>query len=571
MNSHVPATLSSDNFSKIILYFKDIKTIEEFTMVNKKCSRVLMTMEKNIGLGLTDEMKCKMKTEGEVVQTRFELNFISPSINDIHLELISDELGHVRILQEFQHKITELVFKPYISLFDIHSLDNLKKLHIILNSKTNPNKFFKPKQKRIDYVRIEMINCLYSDFLNNITDYNFGKVVVDINYCNSLKQSNIQYFMEEAIKINGIFNNVTLVCDKYYNGIDKRVIVKYSKKEYNTDSFFKSSFGIVLNEQFNIKDIMLYYPFRVTLHSLHCHRNIVDLNYLPYLNYIDSTSPINYLPPPNVISVKDNKFVTQLTNISKLWLDKCGNHVILPTSVTTLTINKNTCIISNLNYIQNLHIENGTISFLPECFNITSLHLFNSIISNSLKKLTKLVDIKLIKCTIQHKIDDFYPISLESLRCSYDVLPKSLQITKLELLNPPKILNLSKYCSILQLQISTGELTRINYPTSLLFLHLNDITIKMLSLNNSGIKALTLTNCLSTIKISLPKQLNSLYISKCNYLEFTNVTKVILFELFILNSNFPIDKMDQTLLDHVFIFSKYKPWKKYYELFWKNK
>ncbi|KAL7711467.1 LRR containing protein [Entamoeba marina] len=445
--------------ANVVLYLDTLDDAENFTIINKKCKDATEILRINPGYHVK---KQNGMTKGYDHYKFMEyISFLKELTLFPNLETVRIKQEYIPYLPEFTQNvrihyfdtslacpdlwkdiIVELKLYCNGNALDLSQFPFLRKVSFIsINHITSMKQFFTQKDKHFNNVtiKIEQQGLFDEEFLNNLEQYDFDRVVLKFIHCNNKLQI--------ASSIPNIFTNATLCTDQWYNTIDDRVVVlrtfNYSFKADKTHFF---------DEKF-------------------CKQQYPDCVYLQGAEYLN---------------------LTEFTSIERMYCEGCQN-IIYPTTLTMLEtsdgqlsdVNVPSTVTSlQLKFSQPTQIQcsfEKLLSFeqymgqsvrnkpicpipLDLCTSLTTLTLEELTLNYNLQNLTHLRELFLTGCDVKGDVNAIYPSTLKTMKCQAHQLPT----------------NLSSYTSLVDLRIRSSR-NNYEFPTSLRTLVLekcsNDINL----------------------------------------------------------------------------------------------
>ncbi|KAL7721830.1 Uncharacterized protein QTN25_000623 [Entamoeba marina] len=544
--------------ANIVLYFNHYSTAQLFTLVNKKCKDALEILHINpcyYVVGEESELTPNKYFESqqsfikeislfpllETVQfnkhqfTPQMMHFIPKHIRRVIIKT-KTLLGPLLIDDDDKSRIVEMNLNCNQPI-DLSEFPNLNKVYI------NPNgfdededcslgKFFTNKNQRFEHVTIKLGSNPDVEFLTNISQYNFKKIVLRFDCRCELNAV--------ARNIPHITEYVTFACENYTNIIN----------DYDVTFLMKSNgrFEVVQDEYFPCEVLEQYYPHAINF--MGSNNYIIDLEHYTMVDALDSRPQTTVNPPTSLTYFSGSSLPTKLLSLKELSLTNYDNSLTLPKSTTKLSLDN--CNINEFNFelnqIQNLKFR-GVVPPQITNFNaLTYLEIRNTTVKSSLSQFRMLKKL-LIRCSvIETDINSFYPSSLDSLVIDSNYLPDNLNLTDLLVRSPAPCkpqphslminrLELSKFSSILYLQVEDLTSNNVTFPTSVEHLCLfkcdsNNTEINLFGL--TSLKSLTMSSC-ENISLIIPVHLKQLTIQNCVNIIFPNIKDVHLQKLALVN------------------------------------
>ncbi|KAL7713147.1 Leucine-rich repeat containing protein [Entamoeba marina] len=396
--------------ANVVLFFDGYVTTQTFSFINKKCLDTLKMLRIN---------PCFQ------VNSSFEYN-----------------LNHFEQRKSFEK---ELQLFPNIETIQLRKemVDYINDIPDRINTISISSPIAMSKIQHIKEKITEICICVSCD-------------VVDLNQFPSLQKVTIKPLLKPLFDIPNLSNTVVLCSRRWVEGIDPRIIILKTK-----DSLFEmvTSNGI---EQHQLE------KYDVSKLVLKCSTQQIDIQrFTNLLSLENNHSHKSVIPPTSLTHIKTDTFHTTLQNLKSLSYNSNDDALELPLSLTKLEIVQSNCEIKNSNVIRELTIKNRLHPFpFSGCNLLTSLVLNNSY-TVTLTELVHLQHVTIINSQPPHDVNTFYPTSLKTLYCSTNMLPQSLGITKLVLIDESQItLDLRNFMLLKELTIKNIASETIHLSSS---------------------------------------------------------------------------------------------------------
>ncbi|BFU19357.1 hypothetical protein EHI8A_013020 [Entamoeba histolytica HM-1:IMSS-B] len=517
------APLEKVYLANVLIFVDSLETVYKLMMVNSKCCDAveilrinpLFSIKPPIGpkdfiyfekefqkeLNLfpnieTLQLPCKLlKSHFPIPQGVKRIILVQPISSDREIEAI----------ETIKDKVVELTIRSITNPIDLSEFKQLRCVRLLLQKQGKVSDFFKNKQKRVDFVHITMLSTIDFDFLQNSNKYNFGKTVVHL--------FNKEYLVK-VVQIPKVFDRVTVCFNYWYSGIDSRIIVL---------PIGDSRIGVLINNKVDQFFINQYYPSKINIIDgdlTNTNQFVMDFSQCSSVVSLHSTTECYFIPPTGLLSLKSQQIFPQLIHLKRLHLYSFSNDIILPTTITKLVLNKTNGKVKNFSLckVKRFSGKYCEVDGIYDCTTLTYLRLQGITFTQPLTRLTHLHEMS-IKCIgITPSLDNFYPYSLQTLKCTIKHIPKFCGVSSLTIrsfISSVTSLDLSLYSNLHYLNLKQLPFNSIILPLNLQILELFSVVFKgRLDLSQySSILSLSVYNTNSLkFELILPSSLQKLFI-----------------------------------------------------------
>ncbi|KAL7713463.1 Leucine-rich repeat containing protein [Entamoeba marina] len=546
--------------ANVTFYIGDLNNLFNFLMINTKCQDAVEILRINPLLQRKIELKYP-RNVFSLQKSFIQLFTCFPNIETVHLDKnslrflgliphsiaqiwISHYVANESILPEIiQNKATSITISTFQTSLPLSQFKQLRRItiEVIGNNDTKLTSFFDSKTLSFDFVRIKMNNFVDCEFLENLKFYGLKHVVIEFND---------KSFLERAISVPNVFQYAIICHNKWYHGIDNRVIVLKN----NSVMYFNQC--DVVDTHF----MELYYPNCVEVIGNDGGSQRMDFSQFTFIDTLNqSKDNVMIIPPCTLTHLSINHSFTSMTKLKELDLFEVKNNKIeLPTTLTHLLLFNCDIKITNLMSLslKKLELTYKYCMDIRICTSLTHLFLYSINIPSPLTKLTSLQSLILDECKYIGTTKSFFPSSLQSLDIiiSDITLPHKMSISKLYLMNKYNKRNtsisLTKYTNLTELKLGHLSTQHLTLPTSLkiLYFKYGNLPVNELHLEHfTQLQQIGIHSFQDNSTIYLPTSLQTfiLYSSNAN---FPNIHLVQLLQLAIIKSStFDYNKIPSTI------------------------
>ncbi|EKE37015.1 hypothetical protein ENUP19_0158G0020 [Entamoeba nuttalli] len=508
--------------ANIILFFNDIKSIETFSNINKKCFDVLNMVHKSPSFKY-DKNKIKRKWQVNhigvkqfklfpqlqtfVVEKEFDqFDFIPSSVE--YLEFKERDMPLPKhVLNQLKNRIRQYSFIDEQIPSSLKEYPSLKRLVLRPIGWLSLSQLFIDKSHRIELLEYSSYRGdIDINFLKEIDDYNIEKVVIDISTSYRL------YNVVSQLKLSSKIQLISSFCNSTNDGsvicISQPLKISVQPTSLINESIMKN-----------------YYPNSIRFTSSNC-PIYLDLSKYSFIEELDATllSKYTFKYPSHLTAltvVQYNAIQCKLPSLRKL---SCCEFI--PSEFITNLTFLETITLPHFPILLNLK-ELGISGGLNDqeiLSTVTSLTYMNTIEFDS----QYLVSLKYLK-TISQKLP---PLNIEVLDidCSFSPvdlrnqnyltnlvisnlkqqpsLPNTLKSLILMNINCSETIHLDKYTSITSLIIS-GSSSLFIVPSSLKELYINDYCGSIVNCHELRLNSFSINGYVSQVLVDkLNKQTN---------------------------------------------------------------